>query len=40
MELYNYVFNFVERKRDKKIGQQTPQLVAPNELKKMMVVRS
>jgi hypothetical protein len=40
MELYNYVFNFVERKRDKTIGPQTPQLVAPHELKKMTVGRS
>ncbi|MCD4675615.1 MAG: caspase family protein, partial [Desulfobacula sp.] len=37
-ELYEFVSRFVENNRDKEIGNQTPQLTAPKELKEMVLV--
>lgn len=39
-ELYNFVFNFVENNRNRSLGKQTPQLVAPIELKDMVLSSS
>jgi len=36
-ELYEFVSRFVENNRDKKVGNQTPQLTAPKELQKMVL---
>lgn len=36
-ELYEFVSSFVENNRDKKVGNQTPQLTAPKELQKMVL---
>jgi hypothetical protein len=36
-ELYEFASRFVEENRDKKIGNQTPQLTAPKELEEMVL---